>query len=147
MPVRRSVTDVAELKKLAELVPEDDLSRVETKGVVPDAGPQNEDVLKYVSMMKQVRALRDSVYACGKSMEDARERLTADVSGEEKDNLSAWIMDQELEQARLQLTREPRRLPTMRINPDVSDLFQFHYEDFSLEDYDPWPHIKAEVSV
>ena len=52
-----------------------------------------------------------------------------------------------LEQARLQLTREPRRLPTMRINPDVSDLFQFHYEDFSLEDYDPWPHIKAEVSV
>ncbi|MBP5339134.1 MAG: thymidylate synthase [Prevotella sp.] len=52
-----------------------------------------------------------------------------------------------LEQARLQLTREPRRLPTMRINPDVSDLFQFNYEDFSLEDYDPWPHIKAEVSV
>lgn len=52
-----------------------------------------------------------------------------------------------LEQARLQLTREPRQLPTMRINPDVSDLFQFHYEDFSLEDYDPWPHIKAEVSV
>ncbi|MBR6321024.1 MAG: thymidylate synthase [Prevotella sp.] len=52
-----------------------------------------------------------------------------------------------LEQARLQLTREPRRLPTMRINPDVSDLFQFHYEDFSLEDYTPWPHIKAEVSV
>ena len=102
MPVRRSVTDVAELKKLAELVPEDDLSRVETKGVVPDAGPQNEDVLKYVSMMKQVRALRDSVYACGKSMEDARERLSADVSGEEKDNLSAWIMDTELEQARLQ---------------------------------------------
>ncbi|MBR1503547.1 MAG: thymidylate synthase [Prevotella sp.] len=52
-----------------------------------------------------------------------------------------------LEQARLQLTREPRRLPKMRINPDVKDLFAFQYEDFQLEDYDPWPHIKAEVSV
>ncbi len=52
-----------------------------------------------------------------------------------------------LEQARLQLTREPRKLPKMRINPDVKDLFSFQYEDFQLEDYDPWPHIKAEVSV
>jgi len=52
-----------------------------------------------------------------------------------------------LEQARLQLTREPRPLPKMRINPDVKDLFAFQYEDFQLEDYDPWPHIKAEVSV
>ncbi len=52
-----------------------------------------------------------------------------------------------LEQARLQLTREPRHLPTMRINPNVKDLFSFQYEDFQLEDYDPWPHIKAEVSV
>ena len=52
-----------------------------------------------------------------------------------------------LEQARLQLTREPRPLPTMRINPDVKDLFAFQYEDFQLENYDPWPHIKAEVSV
>jgi thymidylate synthase len=52
-----------------------------------------------------------------------------------------------LEQARLQLTREPRQLPTMRINPDVKDLFSFQYEDFLLENYDPWPHIKAEVSV
>ena len=52
-----------------------------------------------------------------------------------------------LEQARLQLTREPRPLPKMRINPDVKDLFAFQYEDFHLEDYDPWPHIKAEVSV
>ena len=52
-----------------------------------------------------------------------------------------------LEQARLQLTREPRQLPTMRINPDVKDLFSFQYEDFFLENYDPWPHIKAEVSV
>ncbi len=52
-----------------------------------------------------------------------------------------------LDQARLQLTRQPRPLPTMRINPDVSDLFAFQYEDFQLENYDPWPHIKAEVSV
>ncbi len=52
-----------------------------------------------------------------------------------------------LDQARLQLTREPRPLPTMRINPDVNDLFSFRYEDFTLENYDPWPHIKAEVSV
>ena len=52
-----------------------------------------------------------------------------------------------LEQARLQLTREPRPLPTMRINPDVRSIFDFHYDDFQLENYDPWPHIKAEVSV
>ena len=52
-----------------------------------------------------------------------------------------------LEQARLQLTREPRPLPAMRINPGVKDLFAFQYEDFQLENYDPWPHIKAEVSV
>jgi thymidylate synthase len=52
-----------------------------------------------------------------------------------------------LEQARLQLTREPRPLPKMHINPDVKDLFSFQYEDFQLEDYNPWPHIKAEVSV
>lgn len=52
-----------------------------------------------------------------------------------------------IEQARLQLTREPRPLPTMRINPDIKDLLEFQYEDFQLENYDPWPHIKAEVSV
>ena len=52
-----------------------------------------------------------------------------------------------LEQAKLQLTREPRPLPTMKINPDVKDLFSFQFEDFQLENYDPWPHIKAEVSV
>jgi len=52
-----------------------------------------------------------------------------------------------LEQARLQLTREPRPLPTMKINPSVKSLFDFKYEDFTLENYDPWPHIKAEVSV
>lgn len=52
-----------------------------------------------------------------------------------------------LEQARLQLTREPRSLPTMRLNTDIKSLFDFQYEDFVLEDYDPWPPIKAEVSV
>ena len=52
-----------------------------------------------------------------------------------------------LEQADIQLAREPRNLPTMRLNPDVKDLFAFRYEDFVLEGYDPHPHIKAEVSV
>lgn len=52
-----------------------------------------------------------------------------------------------LDQARLQLTRTPRPLPTMKLNPDVKSLFDFRYEDFELEGYDPWPHIKAEVSV
>lgn len=52
-----------------------------------------------------------------------------------------------LDQARLQLTRTPRPLPRMVINPDVRDIFSFHYDDFRLEGYDPWPHIKAEVSV
>ena len=52
-----------------------------------------------------------------------------------------------LDQARLQLTRTPRQLPVMKINPDVTSLFDFQYEDFQLEGYDPWPHIKAEVAV
>ena len=52
-----------------------------------------------------------------------------------------------LEQARLQLTRQPRPLPVMHINPDVKNIFDFHFEDFQLEGYDPHPHIKAEVSV
>lgn len=52
-----------------------------------------------------------------------------------------------LEQARLQLTRTPRPLPKMMLNPDVRDIFSFRYEDFNLEDYNPYPHIKAAVSV
>ena len=52
-----------------------------------------------------------------------------------------------IEQAKLQLTREPRPLPQMKINPDVKNLFDFQYEDFELVGYDPHPHIKAEVSV
>lgn len=52
-----------------------------------------------------------------------------------------------IEQARLQLTRTPRPLPVMRLNPDVKNIFDFVYEDFTLENYDPWPHIKADISV
>ena len=52
-----------------------------------------------------------------------------------------------LEQARLQLSRAPGRLPIMRINPAVADIFAFRYEDFALEGYDPHPHIKAQVAV
>ncbi len=52
-----------------------------------------------------------------------------------------------LEQARLQLARSPRPLPTLRLNPAVKDLFAFRYEDFLLEGYEPHPHIKAAVAV
>lgn len=52
-----------------------------------------------------------------------------------------------LEQADLQLTRTPRALPKMRLNPDVKSIFDFKYEDFTLEDYHPYNHIKAQVSV
>ena len=52
-----------------------------------------------------------------------------------------------LEQARLQLSRDPRPLPAMKINPEVKDIFQFKFEDFHLENYDPHPHIKAPVAV
>jgi thymidylate synthase len=59
----------------------------------------------------------------------------------------AHIYNNHLEQANLQLTREPRPLPTMKINPDVKDIFSFKFEDFTLENYDPWPHIKGAVAV
>ena len=52
-----------------------------------------------------------------------------------------------LEQVQLQLTREPRALPKMKINPDVKSIFDFKYEDFELVDYDPHPHIKGVVAV
>jgi thymidylate synthase len=52
-----------------------------------------------------------------------------------------------IEQARLQLTRSPRPLPIMKLNPAVKDLFAFRYEDFALEGYEPHPHIKAAVAV
>lgn len=57
------------------------------------------------------------------------------------------IYNNHLEQVKLQLEREPRPLPVMKINPEVKDIFGFRYEDFSLEGYDPWPAIKGEVSV
>ncbi|MEM1088802.1 MAG: thymidylate synthase [Pseudomonadota bacterium] len=52
-----------------------------------------------------------------------------------------------LDQAREQLTRDPRALPTMSLNPEVDDLFAFRFEDFTLEHYDPHPHIKAPIAV
>lgn len=52
-----------------------------------------------------------------------------------------------IEQAKLQLTRMPRELPQMKLNPDVKSLLDFRYEDFELLNYNPWPHIKAEVAV
>lgn len=59
----------------------------------------------------------------------------------------AHIYLNHIEQAQLQLSREPRLLPTMRINPSVNDIFGFAYSDFELADYNPHPHIKAEVAV
>lgn len=59
----------------------------------------------------------------------------------------AHIYLNHIEQAQLQLSREPRPLPTMRINPSVNDIFGFAYSDFELADYNPHPHIKAEVAV
>jgi len=59
----------------------------------------------------------------------------------------AHLYSDHLEQARLQLTREPRPRPVMTLNPEVTDLFKFKFEDFRLSEYDPHPHIKARVSV
>lgn len=59
----------------------------------------------------------------------------------------AHLYTNHLEQAQLQLTRDFRPLPTMKINPEVKDIFSFKYEDFELVNYDPHPHIKAAVAV
>jgi thymidylate synthase len=59
----------------------------------------------------------------------------------------AHLYDNHLEQAQLQLTREPRPLPTMRIDPGVRSIFDFEYEHFRLENYNPHPHISAPVAV
>lgn len=52
-----------------------------------------------------------------------------------------------IEQVKLQLTREPRELPQMHLNPEVKDIFGFRYEDFQLSNYNPHPHIKGDISV
>ena len=57
------------------------------------------------------------------------------------------LYNNHLDQAKIQLEREPRELPTMWMNPEVKDLFDFKFEDFELKNYDPHPHIKAAVSV
>jgi len=59
----------------------------------------------------------------------------------------AHLYNNHIEQAKLQLSREPRPLPVMGINPNVKDIFDFKYEDFTLENYDPHPHIKGVVAV
>ena len=59
----------------------------------------------------------------------------------------AHLYTNHLEQAKLQLSRAPRQLPVLRVNPQVRDIFAFRFEDFSLEGYDPHPHIPAPVAV
>ncbi len=59
----------------------------------------------------------------------------------------AHIYSNHFEQVELQLSREPKKLPQMKINPEVKDIFKFRFEDFSLENYDPHPHIKGAVAV
>lgn len=78
--------------------------------------------------------------------------MLAQVSGYEPGEFvhtfgDVHLYNNHLEQAELQLTRDFRPLPQMKINPAVTDLFDFKFEDFELENYDPHPHIKAEVSV
>ncbi|MBS4209834.1 thymidylate synthase [Bacillus sp. FJAT-50079] len=78
--------------------------------------------------------------------------MMAQVSGLEPGEFvhtlgDAHIYSNHIEQVELQLGRDVRSLPTMRINPDVKDLFAFTFEDFTLENYDPHPHIKGAVSV
>lgn len=57
------------------------------------------------------------------------------------------IYSNHLEQVELQLTRDPKPLPTMKINPEVKNIFDFSFEDFVLENYEAHPHIKGEVSI
>jgi thymidylate synthase len=59
----------------------------------------------------------------------------------------AHLYANHIDQARLQLTRGPKPLPRMHINPEVNDLFAFRLEDFRLESYEPWPHIPAPIAV
>jgi thymidylate synthase len=59
----------------------------------------------------------------------------------------AHIYSNHIDQVRLQLTRQPRKLPTMKLNREIENIFDFNYDDFSLENYNPHPHIKGEISV
>jgi thymidylate synthase len=59
----------------------------------------------------------------------------------------AHIYRNHIDQVKLQMKRTPRKLPNMHLNPDVKDIFRYRYEDFTLTDYDPLPHIKGEISV
>ncbi len=79
-------------------------------------------------------------------------QMVAQVTGlEAKDFVhtlgDAHIYSNHMEQVNLQLTRNPRSLPKMKINPDVKDIFGFQFDDFQLVDYNPHPHIKGEVAV
>ncbi len=79
-------------------------------------------------------------------------RMVAQVTGLEPGEFvhtfgDAHLYVNHLDQARLQLTREPRPLPRMRLNPEVRSIFDFRYEDFELSGYDPHPHIKAPIAV
>ncbi len=78
--------------------------------------------------------------------------MTAQVTGLEPGDFVYTTGDTHLylnhiEQAKLQLSREPRTLPTMKINPEIKNIFDFKFEDFQLKNYNPWPHISAAVSV
>ena len=78
--------------------------------------------------------------------------MVAQVSGLEPGEFvhtlgDAHLYRNHLEQTRMQLERDPRSLPIMKIDPSVNSLFDFRYESFELTDYDPWPHIKAPVAV
>jgi thymidylate synthase len=59
----------------------------------------------------------------------------------------AHIYNNHIEQVNLQLSREPRKLPIMKLNPNVTNIFDFTFDDFTLEGYDPHEHIKGAVSV
>jgi thymidylate synthase len=59
----------------------------------------------------------------------------------------AHIYSNHLEQVKLQLSRQPRKLPIMKLNPEKKNIFDFDYDDFQLEGYDPHPHIKGDVAV